>query len=258
MADKLGMPTKPPSPITLHPHCTASAGATPGHGEHRCESCKIRLMSICGSLDLKEIGDIEHISRPLCYAPKDALMREGEHSETVFNITTGMVRLSRTLPDGQRQIVGFAVPGDFLGLDLNDHVHFSAEAVTHVSACRFQRSAFVEFVDARPRVMKRLQELTAHELSHAQDHMVILGRKNADGKLAAFLINLRDRLARIEHVVVNVPLAMTRQDIADYLGLTIETVSRTLSKFAKQKLIVITPDGVHLLNEEKLRIMGEL
>lgn len=256
MPDKIAA-TKDEPAIKLHPAgCPLPANMLVDN--HRCEACNVRMLSICSALDMKELAEIEHLSRPLCYSPRSVLQREGETSDTVYNVTSGMVRLSRTLPDGQRQIIGFAVPGDFLGLDLGDHVMFSAEAINSVNACRFQRGAFVDFVNAKPALMKRMQAVTAAELLHAQDHMVVLGRKNADGKVAAFLINLRDRLARIEHVVQHIPLAMTRQDIADYLGLTIETVSRTLSKFAKQKLIVITPDGVRLLNEEKLRILGEL
>ena len=240
----------------LHPDCPAPA--TGVVDEQRCESCHVRMQSVCSALQLKELSESELLSRPLCYAPRSALLREGETTNMVFTITGGMVRLSRTLPDGLRQIIGFAIPGDFLGHDLGENVAFSAEAINNVNACRFPRQAFQDFVNAKPHVLKRLHELTAHELSHAQDHMVVLGRKNADGKVAAFLINLRDRLARLDHVVVNIPFAMTRQDIADYLGLTIETVSRTLSKFARQKLIVITPDGVRLLNEEKVRMLGEL
>ncbi len=216
------------------------------------------MQSICSALELHELSESELLSRPLCFSPRTVLLREGEKTDTVFSITEGMVRLSRTLPDGQRQIIGFAIPGDFLGHDLSEDVNFSAEAINNVNACRFPRNAFREFLKAKPHVMKRLHEITAHELNHAQDHMVVLGRKNADGKVAAFLINLRDRLARLDHVVANIPLAMTRQDIADYLGLTIETISRTLSKFARQKVIVITPDGVRLLNEQRLRLLGEL
>lgn len=256
MPDKLASKAKEDNGIVLHPHCPVPGASLVEN--HRCETCTVRMMSICSALEMGELSEIEHLSRPLCYAPRAVLQREGESSDTVYNITGGMVRLSRTLPDGQRQIIGFAVPGDFIGLDLADHVMFSAEAINQVNACRFQRSSFVEFLGNKPALMKRMQALTASELTHAQDHMVVLGRKNADGKVAAFLINLRDRLAKLDHVVAHIPLAMTRQDIADYLGLTIETVSRTLSKFAKQKLIVITPDGVRLLNEEKLRILGEL
>jgi len=257
MPEKLATKAKDDVGISLQSHCPLPGGPL-ALDSHRCESCNVRMLSICSALDMSELSEIEHLSRPLCYSARSVLQREGETSDTVFNITGGMVRLSRTLPDGQRQIIGFAVPGDFLGLDLSENVVFSAEAINQVNACRFQRTAFVEFLSNKPTLMRRMQALTASELTHAQDHMVVLGRKNADGKVAAFLINLRDRLARIEHVVAHIPLAMTRQDIADYLGLTIETVSRTLSKFAKQKLIVITPDGVRLLNEEKLRILGEL
>ncbi len=226
--------------------------------ETRCEACGSRMQGICSALELTELSEIEHLSKPLCLPARAALLREGQDRDVVYTITAGMVRLSRTLPEGQRQIVGFAIPGDFLGLDLSREIAFSAEAINQVNVCRFQRREFTEFLARKPHLMARLHELTAHELHHAQDHMVVLGVKNADGKVAAFLINLRDRLAKLDRVVVNVPLAMTRQDIGDYLGLTVETVSRTMTKFARQKLLVITPDGVRLLDPDKLRLMAEL
>lgn len=164
----------------------------------------------------------------------------------------GVVRLYKSLPDGRRQIMGFALPGDFLGLALMDRYGVTAEAITPVKVCRFQRSSFVSFIDDKPHLLRRLHEFAGHELSLAQDQMLLLGRKTAEEKVAAFLINLQARFARIGPMSVTIALPMGRQDIADYLGLTIETVSRTLTKLARDKTILIVPDGVRLLSSERL------
>jgi CRP/FNR family transcriptional regulator len=166
------------------------------------------------------------------------------------------VRLVRLLSDGRRQIIGFALPGDFLGLALEDTYGFSAEAVDHVKACRFERRRFSGFVDEKPHLLKRLHGFATHELALAQEQMVLLGRRTAEEKVAAFLIGLRDRWSRIESRHVHVTLPMSRQDIADYLGLTIETVSRTISRFAREKALVVVPDGVRLLDVSRLEAMG--
>ncbi len=163
-----------------------------------------------------------------------------------------MVRLYKLLPDGRRQIVGFALAGDFLGLALMERYGVSAEAVTEVSACRFARDAFTAYVEAKPHLLRRLHEFASHELSLAQDQMVLLGRRSAEERIAAFLIGMRDRLARLRQPSVTVPLPMSRQDIADYLGLTIETVSRTITKMARNRLLLVVPDGVRLLDPARL------
>lgn len=101
-------------------------------------------------------------------------------------------------------------------------------------------------------MLKRLHEFAGHELSLAQDQMLLLGRKSAEEKVAAFLVNLQTRYSRIGHTSVTIELPMSRQDIADYLGLTIETISRTLTKLAREKTILIVPDGVRLLSAERM------
>jgi len=101
-------------------------------------------------------------------------------------------------------------------------------------------------------LLRRLHEFAGHELSLAQDQMLLLGRKPAKEKVAAFLLNLQARYARIATRSVTVPLPMSRQDIADYLGLTFETVSRVLTKLAREKVILIVPDGVRLLDAGRL------
>ena len=177
-------------------------------------------------------------------------------ADAVYNITQGTVRLYKLLPDGRRQIVGFLLPGDFLGLALSDQYPFSADAVEPVTACRFARGAFSALLDEKPHLLRRLHEAATHELSLAQDHMVLLGRRTAGEKVAAFLLGLRERWRRLGGSLVTIPLPMTRQDIADYLGLTLETVSRTISKFARSRMLIVVPDGVRLLDPARIEALA--
>ena len=223
-----------------------------GRSTNGCEDCKVRLFSVCGALEPSELDELDRISQVKTFAPKTMLFDQGALAGSVFNVTEGVVRLYKSVPDGRRQIVGFALPGDFLGLALMDRYGVAAEAVTQVKVCRFGRPSFVVYVEGKPHLLRRLHEFASHELSLAQDQMLLLGRKTAEEKVAAFLLNLQLRYSRIGLPSVTVPLPMSRQDIADYLGLTIETVSRTLTKLAREKVIIVVPDGVRLLVAERL------
>ena len=223
-----------------------------GRSANGCDDCKVRLFSVCGALDPSELDELERISQARVFPAKATLFEQGALAGSVFNVTEGVVRLYKSLPDGRRQIVGFALAGDFLGLALMDRYGVAAEAVTEVRACRFARSAFLGYVDGRPHLLRRLHEFAGHELSLAQDQMLLLGRRTAEEKVAAFLLNLQARYARIGKTSVNVPLPMSRQDIADYLGLTIETVSRTLTRLAREKALLVVPGGVRVLNAGRL------
>lgn len=232
----------------------SSAAVACTHGRN-CLACGVRLISVCGALADHELHELEAMSHPVRFGPKESLFTQGEPAADVFNVTEGMVRLYKLLPDGRRQIVGFALAGDFLGLALMERYGVSAEAVTEVSACRFARGAFTAYVEAKPHLLRRLHEFAGHELSLAQDQMVLLGRRSAEERIAAFLLGVRDRRARLGQHSVTLPLPMSRQDIADYLGLTIETVSRTITKMAKNRLLVVVPDGVRLLDAGRLAVL---
>jgi CRP/FNR family transcriptional regulator len=223
---------------------------------NRCAQCGIRMFSVCAALDMRELCDLEALGREASFAPKSVLFAQDQPADAVFNVTEGVVRLYKLLPDGKRQIVGFALPGDFLGLAMAERYGFSADAVQDVKVCRFPREAFSSFVDAKPHLLRRLHEFATHELSLAQDQMVLLGRRTAEEKVASFLIGLRSRLARINMASVTVPLPMTRQDIADFLGLTIETVSRIFARLAREKAILIVPDGVRLLDVPRIEALA--
>ena len=223
-----------------------------------CLDCKVRLVSICAALDSQELCALEALAEQSIFAPKETLFLQDHPAHAVYNVTEGVVRLYKLLPDGRRQIVGFALPGDFLGLAMADQYGVCADAVELVTACRFSRVAFSGLLDEKPHLLRRLHEFATHELTLAQDQMVVLGRRTADEKIATFLIGLRNRWARLSRASVTIQLPMNRQDIADFLGLTIETVSRTLSRFARERAILIVPDGVRLLDPERMEQLAEV
>jgi CRP/FNR family transcriptional regulator len=220
-----------------------------------CVDCAVRSLGICAVLDPQELNDLARLAQFSHFANRATLLAQDEPADHIFNVTGGVVRLYRLLSDGRRQIVGFAMPGDFLGLAMTRANAFSADAVGAVTACRFSREAFGALLEAKPRLLLRLHELATHELTLAQDQMVLLGRRTAEEKVAAFLLSMRERWARVTHAHLHVPLPMSRQDIGDFLGLTVETVSRMMTKLAREKLIVVVPDGVRILDEERLEAL---
>jgi CRP/FNR family transcriptional regulator len=223
---------------------------------HSCARCALRPLNVCAAIKTAELWELERLAQSQTWQPKAKLFSQDDVANFVYNITAGVVRLSILLPDGRRQIIGFALPGDFLGLALSDHHGFCADVVETVTACRYARRAFSDFLDEKPRLLRRLHEFATHELSLAHEQMIILGRRNARERLASFLIGLRDRRARIlGRTSAHIAIPMSRQDIADFLGLTIETVSRMMNRLARERLIVIVPDGVRLLNVTHLEAL---
>ena len=131
-------------------------------------------------------------------------------------------------------------------MPLADRHTFSADAIGEVALCRFSRSELAKFVQSSPGVMKLMVEFAARELDMAQDQLLLLGHGSAEEKVAMFLVNWRNRLARLSVFSETVPLPMRRQDIADFLGLKLETVSRTLAKLEQKNVIRLVPKGVFL------------
>jgi CRP/FNR family transcriptional regulator, anaerobic regulatory protein len=223
---------------------------------HICSKCQVRAVAICGALEIDELGELEQMLTSTLLPPKGTLFAEGDAAGHVFSVTSGCVRLSKDLADGRRQVVGFALPGDFLNLSLEKKFSFSADSIESTSLCRFPTGQFQRFLDRKPHVVRKLYDLAAHELTIAQEQMVLLGRRRADEKVACFLLNWRERLGRLTGADQTLHLPMTRQDMADYLGLTIETVSRTISTLVRRKVIMIVPEGVRILNIQELRTLA--
>ena len=217
-----------------------------------CADCRVRLISVCSALALAELEELEALSQHLTLDKGQTLFGQGEPAGSVYNVIEGTLRLTRLLPDGRRQVMGFALPGDFLGLALQERHSVSAEALGPVRTCRFDRHDFATVVEAKPHLLKSLHERAGYELTLAQDQMLLLGRRTAEEKVAAFLLGLRHRFAQTGHSSVTVELPMGRQDMADYLGLTIETVSRMLSRLDRAHSILLVPGGVRLLDPTRL------
>ncbi len=221
-----------------------------------CARCSVRGFSICAALDKAELRELESLGRHVHFASCDTVFAQEEMTTSFYNLLKGVMRLYKLLPDGRRQIVGFALPGDFLGMATSTRHSFSADAIGSVAVCRFSRTTFARFIENKPHLLRRINELAVRELSQAQDHMVLLGRRSAKEKVATFLIGWRDRLAQLKGPTKTVPLPMSRQDIADYLGLTIETVSRTFTKLDRDGVIEIMPGSVSLLDPARAEALA--
>jgi CRP/FNR family transcriptional regulator, anaerobic regulatory protein len=221
-----------------------------------CTDCAVRGSSVCAALDNAELRELEHLSRHIHFATHETVFAQEEMTTSFYNLLEGVMRLYKLLPDGRRQIVGFALPGDFLGLAASPRHSFSADAIGPVAVCRFSRTSFSRYIEDKPHLLRRINELTIRELSQAQDHMVLLGRRSAEEKVAAFLIAWRDRLAELKGLSRTVPLPMSRLDIADFLGLTIETVSRTFTKLDRDGVIEIMPGSVRLLDPARAEALA--
>ena len=211
-----------------------------------CSACTVRSFGVCAALDKMEMDAFEQISRHVHFAAGETVFAQEDVMTSVYNVLDGVLRLYKLLPDGRRQIVGFALPGDFLGMATAERHGFSADAIGPASVCQFTKAAFARFAEHRPILLRRINELAVRELNHARDHMVLLGRRSAEEKVATFLVGWRDRLQRLRGSARMVSLPMNRQDIADYLGLTIETVSRTFTKLEREGVIDIVSRGVCL------------
>ena len=222
----------------------------------RCSACTVRSLSVCGALDQADLVEFERIARHVHLKQNEALFTAGQAATAVHNVTAGVARLYKLLPDGRRQVIGFALPGDFLGVMPSQRYSFSADAIDDVSLCRLPTDAFARFIENRPHFLLRINEFAAHELMMAQEQMLLLGRRTAEEKVAAFLVGWRARLAHVGDDQPTIALPMSRQDIADYLGLTIETVSRTLTRFEREKMLAIVPGGVRLLDPKRVEVMA--
>jgi len=232
----------------------------PSPCEHRspgeaCSKCGVRLFSICAALEREDLVRLDRLARHITIPAKTQLFEQGAPADDVYNIVSGTVRLFRLLSDGRRQIVGFALPGDFLGLSLADTNAYGAEVIEDAELCQFDRAQITRFANDNSELMHRLHEFISHELIIAQDQMVILGRLRAEERVAAFLLNMHERFARIGRRSVTIQLPMQRADIADYLGLTVETVSRTISRMARDRILLVVPDAVRILDIERLKAL---
>ncbi len=170
------------------------------------------------------------------YGRNEEIFGEGDPADFVYRVTSGTVRLYRLLSDGRRQIAGFCFAGDSFGFTAGEDHWQSAEAVTDCEVIATPRQAIFRQAEQNPSFAYHLWKKTAEQLAGASEHMMLLGRQTAVERVASFLLGMAERQGETEQVT----LSMSRQDIADYLGLTIETVSRTLTQLQEQGVVALT------------------
>jgi CRP/FNR family transcriptional regulator len=177
----------------------------------------------------------------------------------VFTLTRGTLKLYKLLADGRRQVTGFLHPGDFLGISVDDEHAFSAEALEKSQLCWFPRARFDDFIEDHMPMERELYRMAAHELAAAQQQFVLLGRKTATERLATFLLLLSERRELSNGVAAGmVRLPMSRSDIADYLGLTKETVSRVISALKRDRIVRLESlDVIQVLDRGRLEQFSE-
>ena len=198
-------------------------------------------------------GCHELVGSRMTYVQDEEIYGDGEEAEFVYKVVAGAVRTYKLLSDGRRQIGAFHLRGDIFGFESNSTHRLSAEAISDTTVLVFSRRA-LECLAARSiEVARALWALTARSLDHAEDHMLLLGRKTAAERVAAFLLEMDDRMQPTGAI----RLPMTRRDIGDYLGLTLETVSRALSHLKAEGTVELpTARHITVQRHSKLRTLG--
>ena len=213
-------------------------------GPNACDICAVRHRALCGALSGDEISRLNAMAFRRTFTAGELILSDSEVPEFFGNIISGVVKLSKVTHDGRQQIVGLQFASDFIGRPFAARNPFYAEAASEVELCCFRKKQFEDLVRDIPDLEHRMFQHTLDELDAARAWMVLLGRKSAEERIASFIMLVVDRVRQIgcghsgafgETMEIDLPL--TRAEIADYLGLTIETVSRQFTRLKTRGLI---------------------
>jgi CRP/FNR family nitrogen fixation transcriptional regulator len=211
-------------------------------------------LTIAQSGQLDALVALERIGTRLSFSRNDEIYAEGDRADCWYKVVSGTVRICKLLADGRRHIGEFCFSGDWFGIDNGNERLYSAEAVDDVIVMRFQRTATERLIDENSTLARLLRDTMLRDLANAHGRTLLLGRMTAPERVAAFLLEMFDRRDRTKAL----DLPMSRNDVADYLGLTIETVCRTLSAFKRDGVIAIpNAHRIELLDRDALEAIGE-
>ncbi len=208
----------------MNPNLRIAANATP-----------VSLQQAAAGALADELAALDRVGTVQSLRRDDVLFRECDAAEHYFKVVTGAIRSSKLLADGRRHVSEFYLPGDFIGLDADTSYLFTAEAMADTTVVRYARRKVEALAWQEPRIGRRLLSIACHGLSSAQQKLVLLGRKTAEERIASFLLDLDERIGKADGVF----LPMSRTDIGDHLGLTMETVSRGLSQLKNEGIIAL-------------------
>jgi CRP/FNR family nitrogen fixation transcriptional regulator len=211
---------------------------------------------------LGELGDLSHAkvsSSEFKYRKDTEIFGEAEPAEYIYQVIEGAVRTHKLLSDGRRQIGAFHLPSDIFGLENGDFHRFTAEAIVDTTVRLVKRQSLEREAKNDPAMVRNLLNLTTNNLQYVENHLLLLGRQSATERVGAFLLEMNGRQTMPDFIA----LPMTRHDIADYLGLTVETVSRAISAYQRKgflkvagpmqrDIIVLNPAGLTELDRSCL------
>ncbi len=234
-----------------------SGNACPRHETaavpEECAQCAVREIAVCTALSAPELERLRGIAVTKIYEPGSTLYAADEPATMVGTVVRGTIKCFKLLGDGRQQIVGFLFPGDFVGSPTQEVTHGFAEALTQVEICLFPLPAVQRLIREMPNLERRLLTLANEDLDLAQEWMLLLGRKTAKERLATFLLLLAQKAKARGIAEGPIDLPMNRSEIADYLGLSLETVSRQFTKLKSSGHIRIEHN-----NEVTIRNIGGL
>lgn len=225
-----------------------------------CGDCPIRHRAVCARTEADELARLEGMKYYRSFQAGQTVVWSGDRMDFVASVVTGIATLTQTMEDGRRQMVGLLLPSDFVGRPGRSVAAYDVTAVTDLVMCCFRKKPFEEMMNETPHVAQRLLEMTLDELDAAREWMLLLGRKTARERIASLLaiIARRDATLKLKTArgAMHFELPLTREEMADYLGLTLETVSRQMSALRKDAVIdlegkrrVMIPDFHRLLEE---------
>ncbi len=228
-----------------------------------CDTCVVRNRAICAALDDGEIKALNGIARRKTLSAGDPLLWEGDDSMLVANVIDGILKLTNSTEDGREQIVGVVYPSDFIGRPFGATTKHSVTALTDAKVCLFSRSDFDRFAAEHPALEHKLLKRTLDELDRTRSWMLLLARKSAEEKVATFLLDMSERLiepgcaAPASGALYEFDLPFSRQQIGDILGVTIETVSRQMTRMKREGVLDLpTRRTVRILDRAALEAMA--
>ena len=226
----------------------------------QCGNCPIRHRAVCARCEADELATLDTLKFYRSFEAGQTLIWAGDRMEFVGSVVTGVATLTQVMEDGRTQTVGLLFPSDFAGRPGRERAPYNVIATTNLLMCCFRKKPFEDLMARTPAIGQRLLEMTLDELVAAREWMLLLGRKTAREKIASLLAIVARRDAalhlRSAHGRLTFDLPMTREAMADYLGLTLETVSRQISALKRDGIIalegkrqVTVPDYGRLLEE---------
>lgn len=232
----------------VHGNVTASA----------CGHCGVRRIAVCAALDNRELRSLESIMTHRQFGPRQSLVIEGDKAEFAYNVISGGLKLYKSIADGRTQMVGFLIPGDFLGLPRSGGYTYSADTLGATELCQFPRAALTRVFESHEALQERVLTVVHDELAAAQEHMLLLGRKHATERVCSFLLSLLSRVERAGGQTDPLAIPLHRDEIAEYLGLTIETVSRSFTQLRNDGVIrLVKSDLVSIADRARLGELAE-